>query len=80
MLEIQPLSIERLKQLKRLLDIEGIKVTSSIYKELSNLGYGYAGWAYGVATGESATGQGALLFMQSIAEKKRNNHRFSESY
>lgn len=59
----------RIQQLIDLLEGEGINATAAIYQELSNLGYGYAGWAYGVATGESITGQGALLFMQSRGEK-----------
>lgn len=69
MLTLNILTKERIEQLLALLDAEKINATSAIYQELSNLGYGYAGWGYGVATGETLTGQGALLFMQSVAEK-----------
>lgn len=69
MTNLQMLSKDRIDQLLALLDAEKINATTAIYQELSDLGYGYAGWGYGVATGETITGQGALLFMQSVAEK-----------
>ncbi|WP_448761230.1 hypothetical protein [Acinetobacter tandoii] len=69
MTNLQMLSKDRIDQLLALLDAEKINATAAIYQELSDLGYGYAGWGYGVATGETITGQGALLFMQSVAKK-----------
>ncbi|OTG69170.1 hypothetical protein B9T25_00785 [Acinetobacter sp. ANC 4470] len=58
----QTLSRERLKQLKNLLEIEGIKATSAIYQELSNLGYRYAGCAYGVTTASAKYVKRPLIF------------------
>ena len=69
MTTINILTKARIEQLITLLDAEKINATTAIYQELSDFGYGYAGWGYGVATGETITGQGALLFMQSVAEK-----------
>ncbi|MCX8749086.1 hypothetical protein J3U75_06775 [Snodgrassella sp. B3088] len=34
-----------------------------VYQALREKGYDYAGWAIGVATGDSITGNGALAFM-----------------
>lgn len=47
----------------------GVDAVRQVYRELYNNGngYKYAGWALGVATGETYTGQSALQFMQSTA-------------
>lgn len=51
MTNLQMLSKDRIAQLLALLDVEKINATLAIYQELLDLGYGYAGWAYGVSTG-----------------------------
>lgn len=40
------------------------------YEELRQKGYGYAGWAHGVATGESVTGRAALGFLTDTANRE----------
>ena len=47
----QKLTKDRIEQLLILLNAEMINATPAIYQELSDLGYGYAGWAYSVSTG-----------------------------
>lgn len=42
----------------------------AVYEELRQKGYGYAGWAHGVATGKSVTGQAALGFLKDTADRK----------
>ncbi|WP_037585725.1 hypothetical protein [Stenoxybacter acetivorans] len=41
----------------------GVNGAIKVYKELYGQGYGYAGWALGVATGKTITGQAALQYM-----------------
>ena len=66
---IQTLTSAQIEQYKQILLEEGIGRVPSIYDELNNMGFGYAGWAYGVATGDSITGISALGFMQETAER-----------
>ena len=47
----QKLTKDRIEQLLTLLNSEKINANPAIYQELSDLGYGYAEWAYGVSTG-----------------------------
>lgn len=42
-----------------------------VYQALRERGYDYAGWAIGVATGDSITGNGALAFMQAVAKDNK---------
>ncbi|ENU79053.1 hypothetical protein F975_03023 [Acinetobacter sp. ANC 3789] len=56
----QALTTEKISALKKLVDTDGINSVPGIYTELNNMGFGYAGWAYGVSTGDSVTGMGAL--------------------
>lgn len=42
----------------------------AVYEELRQKGYGYAGWAHGVATGESVTGRAALGFLTDTANRE----------
>lgn len=56
--------------------IERDKVQGAVrvYSELLDKGYNYAGWAKGVAAGNTVTGEAAILFMQDSPGRK-----FSES-
>lgn len=47
----QKLTKDRIEQLLTLLNSEKINANPAIYQELSDLGYGYAGWAYSFSTG-----------------------------
>ncbi|MFV5594544.1 hypothetical protein [Acinetobacter junii] len=64
---IQTLTTEQIEQYQRLVDQQGINAVPGIYAALNNMGFGYAGWCYGVSTGDSVTGMGALDFMQETA-------------
>lgn len=52
-------------------DVQGV---IRVYSELLDKGYDYAGWARGVAAGNTVTGEAAILFMQDSSGR-----RFSES-
>ena len=45
----------------------GLRSVVEVYSELYAQGYGYAGWARGVALGDSITGQSALGFLTNSA-------------
>ncbi len=45
----------------------GLQEIREVYSELQSLGYQYAGWASGVATGSTVTGQAALSFLGDTA-------------
>jgi hypothetical protein len=44
-----------------------VNTAINIYGDLLSKGYNYAGWAQGVATGNSITGQSALDFLSGTA-------------
>lgn len=45
----------------------GVTEAVKVYQELQDKGYGYAGWAKGVATGDSFTGTAALDYLTGTA-------------
>lgn len=45
----------------------GAGAAAQAYGSLYSQGYNYAGWAQGVATGETISGQAALGYMQGTA-------------
>ncbi|KPN71877.1 hypothetical protein [Neisseria sp. 83E34] len=58
----------------------GVGGAISVYQSLQNKGYTYAGWAGGVASGKTVTGQAALNFMaassgKTFSESQLNNIR-----
>ncbi|WP_037585722.1 hypothetical protein [Stenoxybacter acetivorans] len=48
---------------QRMVSRDGLAGAIDAYQQLYDQGYGYAGWALGVATGETITGQAALEYM-----------------
>ena len=66
---IQTLTSAQIRQYQLLVQEQGISAVPGIYAALNSMGFGYAGWAYGVSTGDSVTGMGALDFMQETAQR-----------
>lgn len=64
---VQPISRTQINAYRNTLNNQGIDAVSDIYKDIKNKGYSYAGWADGVATGNTITGQSALGFMGNTA-------------
>lgn len=58
------INTEYINSLMDIVDREGVAGTTQVYQQLNDKGYFYGGWANGVATGDTTTGQAALLFMQ----------------
>jgi hypothetical protein len=63
----QVLTVEQLDQYRLTIVGGGVDAVRQVYIDLHQQGYAYAGWAYGVATGEFITGQAALDFLKNAA-------------
>ena len=62
-----PISVAELKEFRTQVQSGGLDAALSVYKILDGRGYGYAGWAFGVASGQTVTGQSALQFISNTA-------------
>lgn len=63
----QQLSAAQISQLIANVNAGGVAQARAAYEQLKGLGYGYAGWASGVATGDTIVGQTALDYLQGTA-------------
>ena len=72
MLEAQKVSISEIQAWRKQIENGDLSDVGAVYQQLAKRGYHYAKWAYGVASADSITGNGALEFMQSVA--KEHNH------
>ena len=70
----QPIYEQDLKRYRDMIDRDKVQGAIRVYSELLDKGYDYAGWARGVAAGNTITGEAAILFMQDSSGRK-----FSES-
>lgn len=61
------LTTQQIDQYLNALDTGGVTAARNIYDQLQGLGYNYAGWAVGVARGDSITGQSALSYLNGTA-------------
>ena len=72
MLEAQKVSKSEIQAWRKQIENGDLSDVGAVYQQLAKRGYHYAKWAYGVASADSITGNGALEFMQSVA--KERNH------
>lgn len=79
MLEAQKVSVNQIKVWRDQILNGDLTDISAVYQQLAELGYHYASWAYGVATADTITGNGALEFMQSVAKEHGHNLTFDET-
>ncbi|MFP5339743.1 MAG: hypothetical protein ACLGIW_14855, partial [Gammaproteobacteria bacterium] len=63
----QSLSIEQIAVYDAIIPEQGVEGAKTVYSNLLEQGYQYAGWAGGVASGNSITGQSALGYLQGTA-------------
>jgi hypothetical protein len=63
----QVLTTQQLTQYRDAIATGGLDAAKQVYAELYARGYDYAGWAKGVASGDTLTGDAALAFLQSSA-------------
>ncbi|PIT61553.1 hypothetical protein BHC47_11710 [Snodgrassella alvi] len=72
MLEAQKVSVAEIRAWREQILNGDLSDVGAVYQQLAKRGYHYAEWAYGVASANSITGNGALEFMQTVANK--HNH------
>ncbi|HFQ91740.1 MAG TPA: hypothetical protein ENK29_02535, partial [Chromatiales bacterium] len=63
----QPLTLAQIKQLRDSVNTGGVNAARQVYRQLYDKGYNYAGWALGVANGDSITGVSALNYLDASA-------------
>ena len=63
----QALTTQQINQYITQVQSGGVEQARQVYDTLNAQGYNYAGWAAGVARGDSITGASALSFMQGTA-------------
>ena len=72
MLEAQKVSAAEIRAWRKQILNGDLSDVGAVYQQLAKRGYHYAKWAYGVASADSITGNGALKFMQAVANE--HNH------
>ena len=72
MFETQKISKNQIKAWRKQIENGDLSDAGEVYQQLAKRGYHYAEWAYGVASADSITGNGALEFMQAVANE--HNH------
>ena len=72
MLEAQKVSKSEIEAWRKQIENGDLSDVGAVYQQLAKRGYHYAKWAYGVASADSITGNGALEFMQAVANE--HNH------
>ena len=73
MLEAQKVSKSEIQAWRKQIENGDLSDVGAVYQQLAKRGYHYAKWAYGVASADSITGNGALEFMQTVANKHNHN-------
>lgn len=76
----RPLTIKDIEDLEKLIEEKGLDGVIRMYDIMhTKFGSGYAGWAKGVAAGNTAAGQAALNFLKSSFEKMYPGQKLSEA-
>ncbi|NUF10166.1 hypothetical protein [Snodgrassella sp. ESL0324] len=73
MLEAQKVSRSEIQVWRKQIENGDLSDVGEVYQQLAKRGYHYAEWAYGVASANTITGNGALEFMQTVANKHNHN-------
>jgi hypothetical protein len=63
----QTITSTQLKNFQISVEFGGVNAAVQAYGSLYSQGYGYTGWAKGVATGDSLSGGAALNYLQGTA-------------
>ena len=70
----EPITAKDIARYEEMINKQGVCGARTVYQELNSKGYTYAGWAYGVASGSTLTGQAALNFMQQTEYQKTGKY------
>ena len=60
----EAITVQEIDNYKDIVKTQGVNGAIEIYDKLRRKGYGYAGWAGGVAANNTITGESASRFMQ----------------
>jgi hypothetical protein len=69
MFEAQKVSVNEIRAWREQIENGDLSDAGEVYLQLAKRGYYYAKWAYGVASADTITGNGALEFMQAVAKE-----------
>ena len=69
MLEAQKVSVAEIRAWREQILNGDLSDVGAVYQQLAKRGYHYAEWAYGVASANTITGNGALEYMQAVANE-----------
>ncbi|PIT47598.1 calcium-binding protein [Snodgrassella alvi] len=69
MLEAKKVSAAEIRAWREQILNGDLSDVGEVYQRLAKRGYHYAQWAYGVASADTITGNGALEFMQAVAKE-----------
>ncbi len=64
---LQTITRQQLVDYRRRIESGGVKAVRQVYAELYGKGYNYAGWAAGVANGDTVAGQAVLNYLKGTA-------------
>ena len=67
-----------IERYQNMIKTQGVQGAIRVYEELLSKGYDYAGWAKGVAKGDTVTGEAAILFMEETAGRKFSESKLNE--
>lgn len=69
---------QQLDSMRKAVENGGVDAAVSVYTELQNNGYTYAGWARGVATNQTATGQAANGFLNNSSAQNLSAEQMNQ--
>lgn len=67
-----------IERYQNMIKTQGVQGAIRVYEELLSKGYDYAGWAKGVAKGDTVTGEAAILFMEETSGRKFSESKLNE--
>ena len=67
-----------IERYQNMIKTQGVQGAIRVYEELLSKGYDYAGWAKGVAKGDTVTGEAAILFMEETSGRKLSESKLNE--
>lgn len=74
----QTINLQDIKRYQDMIDRNQVQGAIRVYEELLSKGYDYAGWAKGVAKGDTVTGEAAILFMKETSGRKFSEGKLNE--
>lgn len=74
----QTINLQDIKRYQDMIDRKQVQGAIRVYEELLSKGYDYAGWAKGVAKGDTVTGEAAILFMKETSGRKFSEGKLNE--